>query len=111
MGWQAFMELEHEQLRERRNGKLRRALGMPLSGESVDELDRIGAQDRLRAEQGLVAVEGEDGDISYERLDDLGRHDMTARTAAERVEVGWLKERVKCARRGESAPPIPDHLV
>src|SRR5215216_4086095 len=33
-----------------------------------------------------------------------------SRTAAERVTVKWLKERVKRRRWGEDAPPIPTHL-
>jgi hypothetical protein len=49
-----FMQMECRQLRERREGKLRRALGMP--DESVVELDRLGEEDRMRAEQGLVGV-------------------------------------------------------
>ena len=65
------MQMERTQLRERREGKLRRALGPPLPGESVEQLDRIGNQDRLRAEQGLVAVVGESGRISYKHIDDL----------------------------------------
>jgi hypothetical protein len=31
-------------------------------------------------------------------------------TAAEREEVGWLKERVERRKRGADAPPIPTHL-
>jgi hypothetical protein len=49
-----FMQMEHRQLRERREGKYRRALGMP--DESVEELDRLGEEDRMRAEQGFVDV-------------------------------------------------------
>ena len=49
-----FMQLERRQLRERREGMFRRALGMP--DESVGELDRLGEEDRMRAEQGLVGV-------------------------------------------------------
>jgi hypothetical protein len=49
MGWEGFMGMERRQLRERRAGKLRRALGLPLPGESVEQLDRIGEQDRRRA--------------------------------------------------------------
>jgi hypothetical protein len=49
-----FMQLERRRLRERREGKLRRALGMP--DVSVVELDRLGEEDRMKAEQGLVVV-------------------------------------------------------
>ena len=37
---------------------------------------------------------GQGGQIYYKRIDDLGRLDMNSRTAAERVPVEWLKERV-----------------
>ena len=111
MGWEEFEQMERQQLRERSEGKLRRALGSPLPGESVEQLDRIGEQDRRRAEQGLVAVMGQGGTISYEHLDDLGRLDMTSRTAAERVVVDWLKERVESRKLGAQAPPVPRHLL
>jgi succinyl-CoA synthetase alpha subunit len=110
MSWEGFMQMERTQLRERREGKLRRALGPPLPGESVEQLDRIGNQDRLRAEQGLVAVVGESGRISYKHIDDLSSLDMHFRTAAEWVQVGWLKERIERRRRGAGSPPIPQHL-
>ena len=48
-----FMRMERRQLRERREGKLCRALGMP--DESVVEQDRLG-EDRMRAGQGIVGV-------------------------------------------------------
>jgi hypothetical protein len=110
MGWEGFMHLERRQLRERCEGQLRRTLGRPLLGETVEQLQRIGETDVLRAEQGLVAVKGEDGSISYKRLTNLLRHDMPLRTGAERVEVGWLKERVERRKKGQDAPSIPPHL-
>jgi hypothetical protein len=105
-----FEHLERQQLRERREGKLRRALGRPLPGESVEQLDRIGEQDRRRAERGLVAVMDRGGTFSHKHIDDLGRFDMLSRTAAELVEVNWLKERVQRRKLGAEAPPIPAHL-
>ena len=101
------MEMERRQLRERRQGKLRAALGVPLSGEFVEELDRTGELDRLRAEQGLVSIKGAGGRISHKRIDELGTLDMSFRTAAERVEVAWLKERVERRKLGADAPPCP----
>jgi hypothetical protein len=56
MGWQEFMRLERRRLDERREGKLRRALGDPLPDETKEQLERIGEGDRMRACQGLVAV-------------------------------------------------------
>ena len=110
MGWEEFEQLERQELRERREGKLRRALGGPLPGESVEQLDRIGERDRRRAEQGLVAVVDGGGTFSHKHIDDLGRLDMVSRTAAERVEVDWLQERVERRKLVAEAPPIPAHL-
>jgi hypothetical protein len=104
------MWLERGQLSERREGNLRKTLGSPLPGESAEQLDRIGEQDVLRAEQGLVAVVGEDGTISYKLLSDLLRNDMSSRTAAEQVQVGWLKERVERRKKGQDSPSVPHHL-
>jgi hypothetical protein len=60
----------------------------------VDELDWLGEQDRIRAEQGLVAGMRQGDNISYEHIDDLSRYDMRARTAAEWSKVAWPNERV-----------------
>ena len=103
------MEMERKRHRERSEGKLRRALGRPLPGESVEQLNRIGEHHRRRAEQGLVAIK-EGGKISYMHIDDLSPLDMRFRTAAERVTVEWLKERVERSKRGAEAPSIPKHL-
>jgi len=110
MGWEEFKQMERQQLRERREGKLRRALGVTLPGESTEQLDLIGEQDRRRAEQGLVAVMDQGGRIFHKHIDDLSRLDMNARTVAERVVVAWLKQRVQSRKQGSDAPPIPAHL-
>ena len=110
MGWEEFEQLERQELRERREGKLRRALDGPLPGESVEQLDRIGERDRRGAEQGLVAVVDGGGTFSHKHIDDLCRLDMNARTVAERVVVDWLKQRVESSKQGSDAPPIPAHL-
>src|SRR5215218_3678198 len=96
MGWQEFMGLECRQLEERREGKLRRALGDPLADETKEQLERIGEGDRIRACQGLVAVVRED--------------DREDRLAAEWLEVGWQKQRAERRRKGVGAPPVPKHL-
>jgi hypothetical protein len=110
MGWEEFMQMERRQLWERRQGKLRKALGVALSDESVEELDRMGEEDQLRAEQGLVPIMGQGGKIFYNHIDDLSSLDMHFRTAAERVEVAWLKERLARRKKGADAPTIPYHL-
>ena len=104
------MRLEHRRLEERRAGKLRRALGYPLPGETKAQLDLIGERDRIRASHGLVAVVGEDGRASYRYIDALDRDDMEDRLAAKLLEAGWLKQRDECRRKGVGAPPIPEHL-
>jgi hypothetical protein len=111
MGWDRFIEMERMRLRQRRAGQLRSALGVALPGETVEELDRLGKQDRLRAKLGLVAVMSMDGPIFYKPLDNLGTLEMRFRTAAERIEVAWLKERLECRRNGAPPPPIPRHLA
>jgi hypothetical protein len=104
------MQMERRQLRERSQGKLRRALGVALPGESVEELDRLGKEDQLRAEQGLVPVVGEGGRIFYRHIADLSSLDMRFRTAAEQVELAWLKDRVERRKRGANSPTLPSHL-
>ena len=102
--------MERRQLLERREGKLRRALGVALPGESVEGLDLLAEQDQHRAEQGLVPVVGDGGRIFHKHLDNLSWHDMYFRIAAERVEVAWLKERVERRKRGAHSPALPHHL-
>jgi hypothetical protein len=111
MGWEGFMRTEREQIRQRREGKLRRTLGRPLPGESFELLDGVGKRDRVRAAQGLVSIKGGGSRISYKHLDDLSSLDMRFRIAAEWVMVGWLKERVARRKQGASAPPVPKHLL
>ena len=106
MGWQEFMRMERRRLDERREGKLREALGEPLWGETLDLLERIGEEDRMRASQGLVAVVREDGRASYRHIDALGRDDMEDGLAAEWLEEGWLKQRVERRRKGAEALSI-----
>ena len=110
MGWPQFMRLEHRRLEERREGKLRRALGEPLADETKAQLERIGEADRLRACQGLVAVVREDGRASYRYIDALGGDDMEDSLVAKLLEAGWLKQREECRRKGVGAPTIPKHL-
>jgi len=57
-----------------------------------------------------VSIKGEGGTISYKHIDDLGPQEMPFVTAAEWMEVGWLKQRVKRYKEGAEAPPIPTHL-
>jgi hypothetical protein len=87
MSWERFMQMERRQLRERLQGKLRRTFGVALQGESIEELDRLGEEDQLRAQRCLVPVVGKGGKIFYKHIDDLSTQEMNFRTTAERVEV------------------------
>jgi hypothetical protein len=80
------------------------------SSETVELIERIGEEDRLRACQGLVAIVGADGRTSYRHIDALGRDEMEDRLAAEWLEKGWLKQRVERRRKGAEALSIPKHL-
>ncbi len=59
--WKRYMDQEWAQLQQRAGGKMYRALGRPVSGETQDEIDRIAEDDRLQAQQGLVRLMSEDG--------------------------------------------------
>ena len=103
--------MERKRLQQRCAGQLRSALGVALPGETTEELEQLGKQDRLRAKLGLVAVMSLDGPIFYKHIHHLSPLEMRFRTAAERIEVGWLKERLECRRKGAPPPPIPRHLA
>ena len=81
MGWQEFMRME------------RGTLGEPLAGETAEQLDRIGEEDRTRARQGLVALVGAHGGTYHRHIGALGRADFEDRLAARWLEEGWLKQR------------------
>jgi hypothetical protein len=87
-GWEEFIRLERKRLEERREGKLRGALGEPLPGETKVQLDKIGEEERARAELGLVAVVGAEGRTSYRYIHALDRDDMEDRLAARWLEKG-----------------------
>jgi hypothetical protein len=111
VSWEGFMQMERRQLRERREGKLRAALGIPLPGESVEQLDRIGAQDRRRTAQGLVAVVGQGCRIFHKHIDDLSRLDMNLSQPTITSSAAVLEVRVARRKRGADIPPVPHHLL
>ena len=90
--WERFMRAELEELELRKDGQLGRVLGEPLLGESAAALRRLSSQDRMQAEQGLVAVM-KNGELSYKHVGELAEGDMPARVAANRLRTTWLKER------------------
>ena len=92
--FEQFMELERKRLKEHAQGKLARALGHALPGESQQELERIAAQDQRLAKEGMAKLKvGEE--IYYKHIDELTREDRQARMAAEQEEVDWLMKRVR----------------
>jgi len=89
-----FMEMERGRLQEHASGKMARALGHALPGESQEDLDSIAQEDQRLAQQGMVKLKvGEE--IHYKHIDELTREDRRARMAAEREEVDWLMNRLR----------------
>src|SRR5215212_7718280 len=88
-----FMEMERGRLQEHASGKMARALGHALPGESQEDLDSIAQEDQHLAQQGMVKLKvGEE--IHYKHIDELTREDRRARIAAEREDIAWLKKRL-----------------
>lgn len=54
--YMSFIDMERRQLAERANGKLARAIGVALPGESREELDLMAREDERRARSGLVEL-------------------------------------------------------
>jgi hypothetical protein len=89
-----FMEMERARLQEHAQGKMARALGHALPGESQEDLDR---KDQRLAQEGMVKLKvGEE--IHYKHIDELTREDRRARMAAKCEEVDWLMKRVGLRR-------------
>jgi hypothetical protein len=101
--WERYMEAERKELRMRKDGHLAKMLGLALPDETPGQIARLAEEDRLRALEGLVEMMDEQGEITYEPLEDLTPEDRTSRTRAEGVRVEWIAERQ--ARR--PLPPIP----
>jgi hypothetical protein len=92
--FERFMEMERARLQEHAQGKMARALGLALPGESQEELDRKAAEDERLAQDGMVKLKvGEE--IHYKHIEELTREDRRAKLAAETVGVHWLMERLR----------------
>ena len=94
-----FMEAERGRLQEHASGKMARALGHALPGESQQELERIALEDQRLAQEGMVKLKV-GRDIHYKHIDELTREDRKARIAAEQEEVDWLMRRVRLRKEG-----------
>jgi hypothetical protein len=91
--WERFLRTERRVLEARRNGWMARALAWRLPGESQEELDRIASEDRRRAEEGLVELKSEQGELSYKHLESLSPEDRLDRIRAQLASIEWLLER------------------
>jgi hypothetical protein len=91
--WEHYMEAERRELQMRREGHLARLLGHALPDESPEELWRLAEEDRLSAEEGLVELMDESGQITYKHIDDLTPRDRSARIRAEGMRIEWIAER------------------
>ena len=97
--WERFVAAERREVEIRRDGHLLKALGMPiLPGETRAELERIGEEDRVLAEQGMVQMKDAHGNAYHKHVDDLVPGDRTDRARAHGVRVEWLAERVRKLR-------------
>src|SRR5215203_6821524 len=98
----------------RNSGSAAKGCFASLGQAAVRRVERATGPDRRtrhhQVRAGTSVHQGEGGRIYYKHIDDLRPLDMRFVTAAERVEVGWLKERVERRKRGAEAPPIPPHL-
>jgi hypothetical protein len=70
--WERHMRLERDLLAQRRDGKLAKAIGKALPGESPQDLQEIAREDQSKAQEGLVALLWSGGGkLSYKHIDEL----------------------------------------
>jgi hypothetical protein len=93
--WDKHMRLERELLAQRRDGKLAKAIGKALPGESPQDLEQMAREDRSKAEEGLVSLLWGGGQLSYHHIDKLTPENLLARLEAEREQVNWLMGRLQ----------------
>jgi hypothetical protein len=75
--WERHMRLERELLAQRRDGKLAKAIGKALPGESPQDLEQMAREDRSKAEEGLVSLLW-GGQLSYKHVDKLTPENLLA---------------------------------
>ena len=93
--WEKHMRLERELLAQRRDGKLAKAIGKALPGESPKDLEQKAREDRSKAEERLVSMVSGGGQLSYKHVDKLTPENLLARLEAEREQVNWLMGRLE----------------
>ena len=92
------MRLERDLLAQRRDGKLARAIGKALPGESPQDLEKIAREDQSKAEEGLVTLLWA-GKLFYKHIDELTPENLLARLEAEREQINWLMGRLQSLQR------------
>jgi hypothetical protein len=88
--WESFLRTERRLIEARKNGQLAKALGWRLPGEAQEQLDGVTSEDQRRAEDGLVKLRSEKGELSYKQIEQLSPEDRTDRIRAELVRIEWL---------------------
>ena len=114
--WEEYMHMERTQLAERASGKMRRAIGRVLNGESREELERMAAKDERLARTGLVRLKDrEKRTYYYKHIDYLTPEDRWPRIWAERDQIRWLSGRIEAEKivarwreNNSSAEDLPD---
>ena len=101
--WERYLEVERRELEDRKNGELAKVLGEALPGESREELDRMAAEDRQRAEKDLVELRRGD-EVWFKHIDELTREDRQARIEAQRRRIDWIQERLRKTSQGRAQP-------
>lgn len=94
--WERHMRLERYLLAQRRDGKLAKAIGKALPGESPQDLQDLARDDQSKAQKGLVALLWSGGGtLSYRHIDELTPENLLARLEAEREQINWLMGRLQ----------------
>jgi hypothetical protein len=92
--WEKFLRRERRMLETRKNGQLAKAILVRLPLEAQEEQEQMTSEDRKRAEEALVALRSEQGELSsYKHLDDFTPEDCMNRIRAEMRRMEWLLER------------------
>jgi hypothetical protein len=91
--WERYLGAEKRELEMRQEGHLAKILDGPLPDESPEELERLAVEDRRKAQEGLVELKCENGEITYKPFDDLTPQDRSARIRAEGERVAWIVKR------------------
>jgi hypothetical protein len=87
------LRTERRVLEARRNGWIAKSLAWSLPCESQEELDTMASENRRRAEEEIVELRSEQGELSYKHLEALSPEDHMDRIRAQLARIEWLLER------------------